>query len=34
MSLEQQVMTEMKDAMKAKDEGTLRALASNKSRDH
>ena len=26
MSLEQQVMAEMKDAMKAKDEGTLRAL--------
>ena len=26
MSLEQQIMTEMKDAMKAKDEGLLRAL--------
>lgn len=26
MSLEQQVMTEMKEAMKAKDEGVLRAL--------
>lgn len=26
MGLEQQVMTEMKDAMKARDEGTLRAL--------
>jgi uncharacterized protein YqeY len=30
MSLEQQIMTEMKDAMKAKDEGVLRALRSIK----
>ena len=30
MSLEQQVMTEMKDAMKAKNEGVLRALRSIK----
>ena len=30
MSLEQQIMTEMKEAMKAKNEGVLRALRSIK----